>query len=94
MLGKKCNILRGHFIVTGVQCVCCLIYTKETPGMCVLVASFLPINVKEIKREMKASYLSNIWNVFILDKFTFFSRVHFLPLLEWGLLHLRLFALW
>lgn len=55
--------------------------------------SFFPINVKEIKREMKASYLSNIRNVFIQDKFTFFSRVHFLPLLEWGLLHLRLFAL-
>lgn len=40
MLGKKYSILRGHFIVTGVQSVCCLIYTKETPGMCVLVTSF------------------------------------------------------
>uniref|UniRef100_A0A8C0ZEJ4 RAB18, member RAS oncogene family n=1 Tax=Cyanistes caeruleus TaxID=156563 RepID=A0A8C0ZEJ4_CYACU len=28
----------------GVQCVCCLIYTKETPGMCVLVTSFFLSN--------------------------------------------------
>lgn len=60
MLGKKCSILRGHFIVTVVQCVCCLICTKETPGMCVLVTSFFPISFKEIKREMKARYLNNI----------------------------------
>lgn len=58
MLGKKSSIWiwRGHFIVTGVHC---LIYTKETSGMCVLVTSFFPINFKELK-EMKASYLGNI----------------------------------